>query len=182
MTVPPLVQFHAAGSFFRPSGILLLSPRCDSHCISVVELFVIQPGQRTRENCCSLRVRITLLFGGCLPLSHLLCTSSGSPQCGAYHDDSSCSSDFQFFQCSKMLFASSSEMPAKETADGCFWKVVTNPLDLSKPRQRMAETGFCGLAEGLQHRLLFHCLPELRTPSPGCVRSPRAEVLLGLCV
>ena len=127
-TVPPLVQFHGAGSFFRPSGTFLLFPR-----IQVGEVFVIQLGQRMRESCCLLGVRITLLFCRCLPRSkgtqnffvvhgaiprlrydgpaelrgtqfHLLCISSGCPQCGEYHDLQLELSAF-LFQCARMLFA-----------------------------------------------------------------------------
>ena len=58
LTVPPLVQFHGAGSFFRPSGIFLFFPRC----VQVVEVLVIQLGQRMGESCCLGGVRITLLF------------------------------------------------------------------------------------------------------------------------
>ena len=69
LTVPPLAQFHGAGSFFRSSSIFLLFPRCDSRCVQVVQMFVIQPRQRMRESCCSLGVRITPLCCRCVPLS-----------------------------------------------------------------------------------------------------------------
>ena len=89
-------------------------------------LFVIQSGQRVHESCCLRGVRLTPLFCGCLPLSketqnffvvhgaiprlrydgpvelrgtqfHLLCISSGSPQCGEYYDCSSWSLSFLLF-------------------------------------------------------------------------------------
>ena len=188
LTVPPLVQFHGAGSFFRPSGTFLLFPR-----IQVGEVFVIQLGQRMRESCCLLGVRITLLFCRCLPLSketqnfivvhgaiprlrydgpaelrgtqfHLLCISSGCPQCGEYHDGSSCSLSFLFYvpvrqdvigfcQMPDLGTLPAAAMPAKETAGWTYsGRWLQNPLDLQKfrklqPRQHMAEFQCCGLAE-----------------------------------
>ena len=149
LTVPPLAQFHGAGSFFRSWGIFLLFPRCDSRCIQVVQMFVIQPRQRMRESCCSLGVRITPLFCRCLSLSketqnfmvvhgaiprlkydvpaelrgtdvHLL-RISVCPQCGEYHYGSSSSLSFLLFVQVRQDPATlpDAAMPAKAGAGGC---------------------------------------------------------------